>query len=319
MRPLLVSIFLLIWASALTSAARAEDYPDRLVPDGATIEPVLSENARGTAIRLAAKGEPRGTVLMLPGAGLSSLIYTETPDGRTGWAQQFAQAGYEVLAYNGPRLRVHGAVHDTPGRVWGVGQIWQRWGLGDTYPFPYDNTRFPVAHMEAFLDSLPEVAGRKGTDQETRQNGQASHGKQPGKRADRVQTANLRALMQSNCPCIVLAHSAAGASVVQLLKTQPEFFSALVLLEPVGILSDPAELGLLPSSLPVLALYGDRIDERRQTGRFEAVRQFVEGMETSGQMIQLTEQGMSGNTHLYMIDDNSADVANIVLDWLANH
>ena len=43
-------------------------------------------------------------VITVPGHNLSSYIYLPTPDGREGWAQQVAQAGYEVYVINDPKF-----------------------------------------------------------------------------------------------------------------------------------------------------------------------------------------------------------------------
>lgn len=133
----------LIFATAHFSAqnaAHAEpSFPQRLTLIGGITSAVITDGlvgkTRRTFVRFDSQGDSKGAVLLLPGFGLSSLIYTETPDGRDGWAQSLAAEGYTVYAYNGPRLQVHGgAVVD--GRVWQKEQIWRRWGIGSKYPTP---------------------------------------------------------------------------------------------------------------------------------------------------------------------------------------
>ncbi len=51
-------------------------------------------------------------LVMIPGGGLPSWSYTATPDGREGWAQQFARAGVPVYLLN-PNLRGTIAVETT--------------------------------------------------------------------------------------------------------------------------------------------------------------------------------------------------------------
>jgi len=50
-------------------------------------------------------GDP---VIMVPGMGLGSFIYLSTPDGRKGWAQLFAEAGYPVYVYDIPEYSTSG-------------------------------------------------------------------------------------------------------------------------------------------------------------------------------------------------------------------
>jgi hypothetical protein len=45
-------------------------------------------------------------VIIILGHNHSSYIYLTTPDGREGWAQQVAQAGYEVYVINDPKFDI---------------------------------------------------------------------------------------------------------------------------------------------------------------------------------------------------------------------
>lgn len=343
MRTILIAAIL-----ALPVAPAIADIPARLVPDRARATPVTTPDAdlphgtpdwmaTGTAIRLPAEGAARGTVLMLPGLGLDTSIYTGTPDGRPGWAQLFAAEGYDVIAWNSPVLDVHEEPGDRPAaRRWSEEEIWSRWGIGASFGTAYEDTAFPVAQFENFAASLPEYASAGGGGRTTEVTGKASpadagSGAEPGGRqrsaageavasdgpgAAPAELANLRTLMDEECPCTVMAHSAAGSLAAALIETDPQLFEALVLLEPVGIPEDPAALGLSPGTLPVVAVYGDRIDARRQTGRKDSVSAFVTAMGDDALMIDLVEEGIRGNTHLFMLDTNAADIADRVLSAL---
>lgn len=53
--------------------------------------------------------EPAGDpVVMVPGMGLGSYIFLSTPDGRKGWAQQFAENGHPVYVYDIPEYSTSG-------------------------------------------------------------------------------------------------------------------------------------------------------------------------------------------------------------------
>lgn len=99
-------------------------------------------------------------VMMIPGLNLSSYIYLTTPDGRPGWAQAFADAGYDVYVINDPNfdfsrgfsvagfadVPTSGAPPAVPGATQAWQQdIWRRWGFGSAQGNPYPDTRFPTA------------------------------------------------------------------------------------------------------------------------------------------------------------------------------
>lgn len=47
-------------------------------------------------------------IVMVPGMGLTSYIFMTTPDGREGWAQQFARSGYPVYVFDFPNYSISG-------------------------------------------------------------------------------------------------------------------------------------------------------------------------------------------------------------------
>jgi hypothetical protein len=54
---------------------------------------VLSENKTESA-----------SIIMIPGLNLSSYIFITTPDDRKGWAELFADKGYDVYMVNDPKF-----------------------------------------------------------------------------------------------------------------------------------------------------------------------------------------------------------------------
>ncbi len=52
--------------------------------------------------RWVAEGEPRGRAVFVHGGGQTGAFWTGTPDGREGWVQQFARAGWEALVVDWP-------------------------------------------------------------------------------------------------------------------------------------------------------------------------------------------------------------------------
>ncbi|MGE4657470.1 MAG: hypothetical protein AAEI08_00905 [Gammaproteobacteria bacterium] len=128
-------------------------------------------------------------------------------------------------------------------------------------------------------------------------------------------------LLQRAGPAVVIAHSMAGVTVISLAATNPELIKAIIVVEPVGCPTDPETVDKL-AGIPFLAVYGDYIKSRNQTGRLEACQTTAEIIRSKGgigTMMELTEQGIFGNTHILMQDNNSAAIADQILAWLAQN
>ncbi|WP_157744869.1 alpha/beta hydrolase family protein [Micromonospora coxensis] len=291
----------------------------------------------------AAADEP--PVIMMPGLGLSSSIFLTTPDGREGWAQQAARAGHPVYVLDEPSLAVSGfdvrpfnavAAGEAPPEsqptmsVWSEEEIWPRWGFGASPGQPYPDTRFPVQDIDQFLAALPPywqagaaAAGARGgatarqptpAPSATATGTADGGGRGPGASA---QEQALLALLERTGPAILLAHSAAGSAAFAVADQHPEQVVAVVAVEPVGC---PTGADQVPAA-PTIAVYGDRIADRRQTGRLDACRSTVGLVDAAGhpaRLVYLPDEGVRGNTHLMMQDDNSDDIWRRIEDFLAD-
>ncbi|MEU1964431.1 hypothetical protein ABZ541_05180 [Micromonospora sediminicola] len=294
--------------------------------------------------QLVPAGADEPPVIMMPGLGLSSSVFLTTPDGREGWAQQAARAGHPVYVLDEPSLAISGfdvrpfnavAAGEAPPEsqptmsVWSEEEIWPRWGFGASPGQPYPDTRFPVRDMDQFLAALPPywrpdggTAGARADappqqptpEASATATGAADSGSRgPGATA---QEQALLALLERTGPAILLAHSAAGSVAFAVADRHPEQVVAVVAVEPVGC---PTDAGQVPTA-PTIAVYGDRISERRQTGRLDACRRTVGLVDDAGhpaRLVYLPDEGVRGNTHLMMQDDNSDDIWHRVEDFLA--
>lgn len=249
-------------------------------------------------------------VIMIPGLNLSSYIFLTTPDGRDGWAQQFAGAGHEVFVINDPRFdfsrgfRVPGfcgvpkegapPVDDAAEKGW-QRDVWRRWGFGQSEGKPYRDGQFPTNRFDEFEKNFPYVS-----------------------RSNADFAAAIIALLERIGPAILMAHSAAGPRAVSAAKAHPEWVAGLVMLEPTG---PPVEADFPRlSGIAMLGVYGDYIESRRQAGRKVAVENAAELFQRNGgvgEVLSLPEdRGAKGNSHLMMQDRNSAAIAGEIIDWL---
>lgn len=253
------------------------------------------------------------SVVMIPGLNLSSYIYLTTPDGRPGWAQEFADDGYDVYVINDPsfdfshgfsvapftNVPTAGAPPADPDATQGWAQdIWRRWGFGSSHGNPYPDTRFPTAFFDVFASNYPYLRG-----------GGASY------------SDAIIALLDQIGPSLLMAHSAGGPQAVTAAKARPNLVPALILIEPTRP-PDSNDFPLL-KGISLIGVYGDYIDSRNQGNRkiaTEAAAALHVQNGGRGEVISLPEElGISGNTHLMMQDDNSAFIADLILDWLAVH
>jgi pimeloyl-ACP methyl ester carboxylesterase len=253
------------------------------------------------------------SVIMVPGHNLSSYIYLTTPDGRPGWAQEFADDGFDVYVINDPDfdfsrgfsvvpfnvVPTTGAPPPDPSATLAWQQdIWRRWGFGNSEGNPYPDTRFPTPSFANFELNYPYVTS-----------------------AGRSFSGAVIALLDMVGPSLVMAHSAGGPTGVTAAKSRPQLVPALILIEPTNppVAADfPALAGK-----SMLGVYGDYIDSRNQTNRkagTEAAALLFSQNGGSGEVVSLPEElSIMGNTHLLMQDNNSAFIADLILDWLTAH
>lgn len=141
------------------------------------------------------------SVIMVPGHNLSSYIYVTTPDGREGWAQRFAENGYEVHVINDPNFDFSRGFHPEPffaptegappadpsaAQGWSR-DVWMRRGFGGSEGEPFPDTRFPTDHFGEFQAGYPYVSN-----------------------AGRSYSESIVALLKMVGPAILMAHSAGG-------------------------------------------------------------------------------------------------------------
>ena len=249
-------------------------------------------------------------VIMIPGHNLSSYIYLTTPDGRPGWAQQFADAGYEVYVINDPKFdfsrgfSVEGftevpedgapSANANATQAWGQ-DIWRRWGFGTSEGNPYPDSKFPSDDFDDFKENYPWLTSG----------------------ASNSFASAITALLQQAGPSILLAHSAGGPQGVSAALAHPELTAGIVLVEPT---SPPTEDDFPTlNGVAMLGVYADYIDSRRQGGRKTATIEAAALFEAnggSGEIIDLPEDlGVNGNSHLMMQGTNNAFIAELILDW----
>jgi pimeloyl-ACP methyl ester carboxylesterase len=125
-------------------------------------------------------------------------------------------------------------------------------------------------------------------------------------------------LVDKVCPCVVLIHSQSGQFGLRVAQARPDKVKALVLVEPAGV-GDRKQVDRL-KNVPILAVYGDYIESDARWPKIRANGvQFLEEVRKAGgryDVVDLPKIGVTGNSHMMMMDRNSDQVAGVIHAWL---
>ena len=277
--------------------------PVRLDPNGTTL--------LGQAyVQYAIPGGPRRLpVLFWHGGSLTGVTWETTPDGREGWYSQFLRFGWPCYVVDAvERGRSGWAPRDqhfaerpilrtlqdcfTQFRI---GHTLQDGSLAALRAAAYPNCRFP---LEAFDSFMRQVVPRWSS-------------------TDELALDAYCALLDRVGPAIVIAHSQGGAYAFRVAERRPGRIAALVAIEPAqGGMTDGAAL----AGTPVLAVYGDHIarDARWPTIRARTEAYFNTARKAGAEIevLDLPQAGITGNSHMLMMERNNAEIAGLVHRWL---
>lgn len=232
-------------------------------------------------------------LVMIPGGGLPSWSYTTTPDGREGWAQQFARAGIPVYLMNPPA-----GFREELGR-WNRETVWPLWGMGPEFGTPYPDGKHPVEAIDNLHASFYIARAPGGAD-------------------------HLRSLLDEIGPAVVLAHSAGGSAMFSAARALHPNLRGTIAVETTNCPTDEAALTTIyvEGNRAFLSLWGDNLDRGAPSmlTRYESCRQASEIISAAGgraQTIHLPEdRGIAGNSHLMMQDRNNTELGDMILEWL---
>jgi pimeloyl-ACP methyl ester carboxylesterase len=246
-------------------------------------------------------------LLMWHGGGLSGVTWETTPDGRPGWQWLFAQAGNDVYISDAvERGRATWARYPQINPVEPIfrnpKQAWESFRIGPLYdPDPAKRvknpgTQFPVEAFEQFMkQSTPRwVTSDKPT-----------------------QDAYDEYLNTFKGGAVIMSHSQGAIFAWNSALANPKNVKALIFVEP----SPCPELSINTASLkniPILYIYGDINTDYWKNIRDKNAK-FKDKIVAQGNdvtWIEMPDKGVKGNTHMIMMDKNSADVAKIIMVWM---
>jgi pimeloyl-ACP methyl ester carboxylesterase len=242
-------------------------------------------------------------ILLLPGGGLSAIVYETTPDGRPGWEPFFLRAGYSVFMADlqqtgrSPWSRYPEINPEEP-EFRDRAFLWETFRIGPQGSYghdmrPFAGTQFPVAAFDAFAKLV------------------APRFRSPPP----VEVTTFDAIIQQVCPCILLSHSASGGPALAAAERRPDLVKAVIAVEPSSVTEEPPG-----RASPALVVWGDFLGldqtESSWAKQVAASRRFVQARSGNATLIDLSALGVRGNSHMLMSDLNSDAVAKLVDDWI---
>lgn len=279
--------------------------PARLDPNGVVHVGQMYVQFMLPAVRLGA-----APLVFWHGGGMTGATWETTPDGREGWAQWFLRRGWDVhvcdaaergrSGFPPPGVLPDEPVFQTvaaPFERFRIGEGPGSWHADPARRRVLPGCRFPVAAYDEFVRQMvPRWIGSDET----------------------IIAAHIAALERIG-PSVLLCHSQGGAFAFRVAGRRPDLVRAIVAVEPAA-LPPPAEAAGL-AAIPVLLVYGDfiAVDPRWRALRAEAGASAAAISHAGGDitLLDLPAEGIAGNSHLLMMDDNSDEIAALIQGWLA--
>jgi pimeloyl-ACP methyl ester carboxylesterase len=256
-------------------------------------------------------------LIMVHGSNHTGATWETTPDGREGWATWFTRQGFRVYVVDHSgrgrsgfaAARINSAHRTSQASDIAVPlatheRAWINFRIGPRYGEAFAGAQFPLEHFVAYSAQLvpnTEVTLETG--------GEAT-------------VAALAALLDEVGPAIVMVHSQSGAYAMELVRRRAERISALVNIEGDMAPVTAQEIASRFLRVPVLSLWGDNsfgAAGRNGDARRNGCRDAVAAIAAAGgraRLMLLPEMGITGNSHMLMMDRNNLEVAERVLGWL---
>ncbi|WP_376096493.1 alpha/beta fold hydrolase [Roseomonas sp. CCTCC AB2023176] len=244
------------------------------------------------------------------GGGLTGVTWETTPDGRPGWQMFFLRQGHDTYVSDAmergrsgfarsPQVFAGEPVFRTMGEGWGLFRIGDPagWNADPAQRRAYPDSRFPAAHWNDFMrQGVPRWAT-----------------------TDRQVQAAYDAYVQQACPCVIVVHSQGGNFAMTAALNAPDKVRALVLVEPSGAPPQAADAARL-RDIPHLFVWGDHFAENafwgRVRGNVERWQGQLRAAGVSVDVLDLPAEGIRGNSHMLMMDDNSDEIAGRIQRWM---
>ena len=262
-------------------------------------------------------------VIMVHGAALTGKSWETTPDGRMGWDEYFVRkrhpvyvpdqvgrgrSGFNQAVFNNVRAG-KAAVTDQPALFrFSDEVVWPNFRFGATPGAPFPDSQFPVSAVDELAkQGVPDVSRLLPTPFPT--------------------FKALSDLATQLNGAVVMGHSQSGPFPLETALLNPAATKALVLVEP-GRCPDTYtdEQVKVLATIPILVVFGDHRDiptgiSMRPSWQlsFEGCQALIGRVKAAGgdaQMLNPSDRGIRGNSHMIMQDKNNLQIADLILQWL---
>lgn len=286
--------------------------PPAKTPAGLTLDQNGAFMVEPTYVAFQVPAERRAphALVMVHGGGHTGAVYESTPDGREGWATTFLRWGHAVhvvdLVERGragfarvPQVWKESPVHLSKREAWETFRLGppKSWADDPGSRRAHPGSQFPVS---AFDDYSKQLVPRW-----------LPH--------NALLTTGLEQVVERVGPSVLLTHSQSGPFGWEVAKRRPSLVKGIVAIEPSRATLAAADLPKL-AGIPVLIVWGDFVPTSPLWSRFAAdSEKFAADLRAAGAdvtVLRLPEHGIAGNTHLPMLDLNSAAVARAIQDWM---
>jgi hypothetical protein len=263
---------------------------------------------------------------MVHGGGLSGQTWETTPDGRMGWNEYFlrsgrpvylvdqasrARSGFDATGYNAVKLGGAATKDASPIQIIGHEFAWIWFRIGPKFGVPFADTQFPVNAVDEFYKMwIPDMNATLP--------------------ADNPSYADLAALSKKIGGAIVMGHSESFMFPERAALVDPLGVKGMISLESgyaCATSFTDQDLASL-AKIPLLIVFADHHAEApepfgsRWTTSMQQCRDFAASISKAGgdvTFIHLPELGIHGNTHMFMLDKNNLQIADLVFDWIGKH
>ena len=260
----------------------------------------------------------RYPVIMVHGGGHTGKTYETTPDGREGWYTVFARRGFAPYVVDDPNrgrsccdpTQIHlvrlglAAPSTLPStNIYSKETAWSTFRFGPGYPDTYGGSKFP---FEAIDQYAPQWVFTYRDPEEL----------------DKI-TAGIVALLDSIGPAILLTHSQSGNLGLRAAFERPHLVKAYIAVEPAAFVIPEGHTVAEIQDVPVFTVFGDNIETTSfWVDVLASTRGVVDQLNEAGgdgSVLVLPDIGITGNTHMMMMDRNNQRIARLIIQWIQEH
>ena len=271
------------------------------------------------------KGPRAYPIVMVHGAWHTGKTYDETPDGREGWRTYFLRQGFPVYVVDhvgrgrsdlNPTPSNQAKVQNNTSLIPNFAKAtyesaWTLFRIGPAPFTPNPGTQFPV-------NSWDQYAAQIVTNTETSLEPSCS-GLGTG---CALTTSAIAALLDRIGPAIVMVHSQSGRFGISAAIARPDKVKAVVGIEPTSCAVSANQVQSVFTKVAFLSVFGDFVPGSIWAGIMNGCASTANAIQTAGgvaEHVVLPDRGMYGNSHMMMMDRNSLEIADLLVDWIRDN